>query len=213
MNFSKRPATSRRSERTVRQPRASPRSPQRWKSAAAERGTVSARQPTNCTCLEVGQQGGTERRADKQSLRGSNSQLLLRSVTASIDEFVEPADFPVVSPLLIEELEITIIEYAEELFPRYPPQVFVSAAVGVVEINAQDLGTLDQRGVSATLLDPEANRLVITGAVSLVISYFASLCLSQPNLLLRNAPSCPRKGDHLIKCANIRRRSPFRLET
>jgi hypothetical protein len=65
-----------------------------------------------------------------------------------MDKFVEPADFPVVSLLLIKELEIAIIEYAEKLFPRDPPQMFVSAAIEVVEMHAEDLRTSTNTGCS-----------------------------------------------------------------
>src|SRR6185312_16629728 len=83
-----------------------------------------------------------------------------------LDKLVETA----VVHVLMQESQIVVVENLEELVPAYTLQPGILAAVGIVEVDPNHRpaaavmgGVLDDRWMTATLLHPFADLVVIGG--------------------------------------------------
>src|SRR5581483_1643604 len=87
------------------------------------------------------------------------------SVRRTMDEFVEPADLPVLGAILVQEREIGLIEFPEELVPVDRVEGLLSG----FEVDAKDarvavfLGGSNGRGTTAPLLRPFPDRIMLRG--------------------------------------------------
>jgi hypothetical protein len=76
---------------------------------------------------------------------------------------------PVVGVFLIEELEAALVERAEEFVPRHRTSFSSLLPSGVVEVDAEDLRSLDHGGMSAAWLGPSPDGVVIARALCFVV--------------------------------------------
>jgi hypothetical protein len=74
-----------------------------------------------------------------------------------------------VGVFLIEELEAALVEHAEEFVPRHRDKLLIPAAIRVIEVDAEDLRSLDHGGTSAAWLGPSPDGVVIAPALCFVV--------------------------------------------
>src|ERR1700704_1971655 len=119
--------------------------------------------------------------------RPGSQDLILLPVGALIDESIEATDMPVVGVLLIEELQAALVEHAKEFVPRHWDKVLIPAAIRVVEVDPEDLRSLDHRGTAAAFLGPSPNGVVIACALWFVVyGLLSSRCMGHHILLERS---------------------------
>src|SRR5215204_563127 len=85
----------------------------------------------------------------------------LRGLAA--DQLIEVALFPARGLLLVEEREVGLVEFLEELVPGYLLEIVVVGIGGVGEFKAENLGPAYDRRAAAARLGPFADLVVVGG--------------------------------------------------
>jgi hypothetical protein len=93
----------------------------------------------------------------------------LRLVRSPLYELVEAANPSIVSPILVEELEIALVEDAKEFIPRHALQALIIVSAGLVEIDAQNACPLDNGRMTSASFDPAADGIVISRCPGLLV--------------------------------------------
>ncbi len=85
----------------------------------------------------------------------------------------------------MQEFETAIVENTKELVPGCPLELFIAAAIRVIEVDAQYLCAFHHGSVPSPLFCPLAYGFVIPGPLGLVVAFSFACCLSHGVLPFR----------------------------